>query len=173
MRFRTIAVITVSLAAMLAVAPSAEAATAKPLSEVCDVDNTYHITSYALNQLAQVGPTVALVNHGTQKNPLTYSTTFSGSIGVSLSGTITAEESVIIASAKESVSASATSTLTLTVGVIGVVNVRPGKVGTLQFGVFRIKTIGRYTHIDRNCRTTTGTVTGYTPYRIGYVAAGG
>lgn len=170
---RVVAIAGILVGSLSAFAAPAEAAPVQPNHVVCDPEQTYHITSHSYSHLKQTVPTVQLINKGHTTATLTTGVSITGSVSVSISGSITTEESVIVASAKEQLGASVTATLSGTWDVHASMSVRPGKVGYIKGGIFRVETKGTYTKIDQICRVTKGTVTAYLPYHYGYITSGG
>ena len=170
---RLVAAATLTVASLLAVPVAANAAVVSPSHPVCDVVQSYKITSHSYSHLVQTVPTVQLLNKGKTTATLGTSVNITGSVSMTVSGNITTEESIIIASAKEQLGASVSVTLSGSWEVHASMSVRPGKVGYIKGGIFRVETIGTYTRIDQMCRTTKGTVTSYMPYHYGYITSGG
>jgi hypothetical protein len=170
---RWVSVVTLAVSSLLAVPVAANAAVVSPSHPICDDVQTYKITSHSYSHLVQTVPTVQLVNKGKTTATLSTGVTITGSVSMTVSGNITTEESIIIASAKEQLGASVTVTLSGSWDVHASMSVRPGKVGYIKGGIFRVQTIGTYTHLDELCRTTKATVTSYMPYHYGYITSGG
>jgi hypothetical protein len=155
--------------------PPAGAASVKPDHLACDDTKSYSISSYTYNNLVQTIPTVQYLNKSAVIVTLTTQLGITGTVSGSFSVTAGVEEGIVLASVKTSVTAQATLTLTLSGSwtTSASMPVRPGKVGYIQGGIFRVKTSGTYRHTDVICNTFTTAETAYMPYNYGWIASGG
>jgi hypothetical protein len=146
---------------------------AQPNHLVCGDEKSYRISSSTFNNLVQTIPTVQLINHSASTATLSTTVTITGSVSASLSVTAGVDYNFIVATVKGSVTTSATGTISGAWATSASIPVRPGKVGYIEGGIFRVKTIGTYQHVDIICRVFTTPETAYTPYHFGYIATGG
>ena len=162
-----------SAATIVSLAGPSAAVTATPDHLVCTDTQTYSITSHSANHLKQTVATVQLLNNAKTTATLSTNLTITGTVSMSVSGSLSVDEGIILASVKETITAQATKTLSVSQTVGASMTVRPGKVGYIEGGIFRVETAGSYEHVDINCNTTKGTETALTPYHYGYITSGG
>jgi hypothetical protein len=116
-----------------------------------------------------VGGTLSNYNKtkGTATSTFTSETT--GSVTVSLSGTLKTSVTVMVATIESTYNVNLSTTLTAKLGNTISVATPPKVTTNASYGVYRLKHTGKSYTIYSNCNTSAvSTITSYSPYRIGW-----
>lgn len=140
-----------------------------PGSEYCDPHSVYTPNYKGADHHYGVGAPQGNTNKGSRPARTTFTAETSGTIGVSLSGSLSTSVSVMIVKIEGKYDVSLSASLTAKLGNSISVDTPPGKVTHGKYGVYRLRNKGTSYVIYSNCQTSAkSTVTSYTPHYIGW-----
>ena len=136
----------------------------------CHEGYVYDNLSRQNNALAQVGPTYRNYNGTSSPATVTFTSSQSGTIGVTTSVGGSVDANVIVTGVSVTFGVSVSVSLTATTGTSISITVPAHQAGYGQFGVWRVVTTGHYYYRLPDCSIgyDYGTVTAYSPSYIGW-----
>lgn len=164
------AVLTAAIAAVTLTATPAMAATAAPAKpgDICWPTTWYTVTSVITRSgIVQLLPTVVEPNNSTEPSTLTMGVSVSGSVTAGVTGSIPVAPQGIAASIGPNVSANVSGS----VSISATTTVPPGYTGYLQFGIITEQTNGIAYSRDFWCNVTSQPEVATAPEGFGYIAS--
>ncbi|WP_104817844.1 hypothetical protein [Kitasatospora sp. MMS16-BH015] len=164
-------VATASAAATFLSAPTAIAAgSAVPGPNVnhCNYEAWYDGISNQGRTLFGVGPTQANYNGTSHDATSTFSAQISGTVGMTINASVSADAGIVLARASASTGVSLSASLTASLGNSTTVTTSPGRTAYATYGVWRLQTYGTY-HVNReDCSSTATGLTAFSPWYVGW-----
>lgn len=116
-----------------------------------------------------VGATNSNYNGTSRTARSTFTSEVTGTVGVSVSGTLKTSASVMVATIEETFNVNLSLSLTAKAGNSISVDTPAHTTSNAKYGVYRLKTVGKSYTLYSNCTTSAKTtVTTYTPKRVGW-----
>ena len=162
-------------AAVLGSAGPALAAGSSPMGRICTPSSVQYTPSGVItyNGIHQTIPTITLVNTGKTTATLGETVSISATVGASLAGSLQMDESVLVASMKQTVTVTISASVSGTISTNASMQVRPGKTGYIQAGVVMAETNGTATQVLSNCILEKQNEVASAPEHLGFVTSGG
>nr|BFE64550.1 hypothetical protein GCM10020063_090760 [Dactylosporangium thailandense] len=158
----------VAMVGLLSFANPSAALAAPGSGQSCPPDDWYSPTSNHGGVLFQLGPTYGVRNDTPEQNTFSVTHSVSGTASMTVNGSVSWKQSVIIEGVTITLGISVTASLTTNVSVTANVTVPANSIRYAHYGIMRNWTTGSYGITLPNCSSNTTVINVYAPWYTGY-----
>jgi len=140
------------------------------INSLCQAGWTYRSTGRGNDVHFKIGPTQANYNGTSTVMQSTFWAQATATVSASFSGGASVSIPIKVAEIKAKYGIAASVSITATLGTSITISVPSKKTGNADYGVFRAYTTGVEEYVTNACAVTQSkSVTGYTPYKVGFL----